>query len=248
MVLLKQRMFVIVLFPCVILFVCYQWSELSSVELSKSSVGDTPPGLSVLSMDNDTDKLQEKSRFEKYSQEINDLIDDEKRQDNIRDRKTNDSVMTIRSSPWPKSARTIMDYPWRNSSELPRPISRGMHDEFIDLLKTLMGLFDSTRVSYVMGSGSMIGVYTFHHMIPWNDDVDIWVDYRDLPKIKCVLRNTSLRQSYGAQAYCNDRFPLGIWLENLDGVSRERPWWRILQMVVPWWYSLRWCGGGASPL
>ena len=60
--------------------------------------------------------------------------------------------------------------------------------------------------SYVMGAGSMIGVYAFHDIIPWDDDINIWVDYRDLPKVKRVLRNPSLRQSYGAQAYWNDRF------------------------------------------
>ena len=197
----KRRMVVMVLLSCVISLVHYQWPE--PIELSQSYAEDIPQRWSVISIDYDFEKQQQETSFEEYSKEVNDLVEEEENQYGMRDR---DPDMTTNFGPWPKSAMTIRDYQWRNSTELPRPISREMHDEFIELLKALMGLLDGASVSYVMGSGSMIGVYAFHDMIPWDDDVDIWVDYRDLPKVKRMLRNPSLRQSYGAQAYWNEAF------------------------------------------
>ena len=199
----KRRMILMVLLCGVISVVQYQLSAPSTVEQSQSNAGDMPQPGPVRSIDSDrqTPTLQQESMVGKSLQEVYDRVDAENGWDKMQEKTTNN-----KSNPLPKSAMTIRDYPWRNASELPRPISREMHDQFIVLLKTLMGLLDGANVSYVMGAGSMIGVYAFHDIIPWDDDIDIWVDYRDLPKVKRVLRNPSLRQSYGAQAYWNDRF------------------------------------------
>ena len=219
----KRRVAAMVLVSCVISIVRYQWSKPSTIQLSQTYSGDIPQRWSVLSIDYDMEQDQQGSKVDTSLQGVSNLIDEAKYPKKMDDPKTNDSVMTIGFDPRPKSAMTIRDYPWRNSSELPRPISREMHDRFIALLKTLMELLDGASVSYIMGSGSMIGVYAFHDMIPWDDDVDIWVDYRDLPKVKRMLRNLSLRQSYGAQAYWNDGFSREYDLDTLLEFPENAP-------------------------
>jgi phosphorylcholine metabolism protein LicD len=59
------------------------------------------------------------------------------------------------------------------------------------LLKTLRVLIDaleSANLSYHMVAGTLLGSYMHHGMIPWDDDADLFVAYRDRDKLHEVLR------------------------------------------------------------
>ena len=47
-----------------------------------------------------------------------------------------------------------------------------------------------------MAHGTLLGSYFFHDMIPWDDDVDLLVDYNDYPRLKKVFRNQTLWTKY----------------------------------------------------
>ena len=42
----------------------------------------------------------------------------------------------------------------------------------------------------------MLGSYSFHDIIPWDDDIDISVDFRDYPKLKRTFHNSSVWKKF----------------------------------------------------
>ena len=51
-----------------------------------------------------------------------------------------------------------------------------------------------TGILHVSG-GTLLGSYMFHDMIPWDDDMDLWISYRDVPEVTKLFRNETLRQT-----------------------------------------------------
>ena len=47
-----------------------------------------------------------------------------------------------------------------------------------------------------MAHGTLLGSYFFHDMIPWDDEVDLLVDYNDYPRLKKVFHNQTLWSKY----------------------------------------------------
>ena len=52
-----------------------------------------------------------------------------------------------------------------------------------------------------MADGTLLGSYFFHDIIPWDDDIDIMVDYRDYPRLKKAFRNHSVWLKYNLYGY-----------------------------------------------
>ena len=96
---------------------------------------------------------------------------------------------------------TITNHSWCSHPLFPRALNRDMHDEFIELVDTLTSLLRSANVTFVMGSGTLLGSYMFHDIIPWDDDMDLWLDYNDLPKVKRLFRNQSLHEKYSLTSF-----------------------------------------------
>ena len=52
-----------------------------------------------------------------------------------------------------------------------------------------------------MADGTLLGSYFFHDIIPWDDDIDIMVDYRDYPRLKKAFQNHSVWLKYNLYGY-----------------------------------------------
>ena len=47
-----------------------------------------------------------------------------------------------------------------------------------------------------MADGTLLGSYFFHDIIPWDDDMDIMVDYQDYPRLKKAFQNETIWSKY----------------------------------------------------
>ena len=83
---------------------------------------------------------------------------------------------------------------WLSHPRLPRIITKTEYDSFMALVSDVSRLFESANITLVMSGGTLLGSYMFHDMIPWDDDIDLWMPYRDVPKVKRLFRNETLRQ------------------------------------------------------
>ena len=52
-----------------------------------------------------------------------------------------------------------------------------------------------------MADGTLLGSYFFHDVIPWDDDMDIMVDYHDYPRLKKAFQNQSIWSKYNLCGY-----------------------------------------------
>ena len=58
---------------------------------------------------------------------------------------------------------------------------------------------------YILADGTLLGSYLFHDMIPWDDDMDLMVDYRDYPKVKDIFSNITIWLKYNLVGYHDAR-------------------------------------------
>ena len=52
-----------------------------------------------------------------------------------------------------------------------------------------------------MADGTLLGSYFFHDIIPWDDDVDLMVDYNDYPRLKKAYHNKTIWSNYNLYGY-----------------------------------------------
>ena len=74
--------------------------------------------------------------------------------------------------------------PWLSHPRLPRAITRDERDRCVDLLSTVGAIFREFNITYMLAHGTLLGSYVMHDMLPWDDDLDIFVNLDDLPKMR----------------------------------------------------------------
>lgn len=57
------------------------------------------------------------------------------------------------------------------------------------LWNTFANLCDTNNITYFLYSGSMIGAYRHHGMVPWDDDIDVLINITQMDKVRTVLRS-----------------------------------------------------------
>ena len=117
----------------------------------------------------------------------------------------------------------INNFTWCSHPFFPRALTRDMHDEYIQLMDTLTSLLRSVNVTFVMGSGTLLGSYMFHDIIPWDDDMDLWLDYNDLPMVKRLFRNHSLHEKHTLTSFWNSEYGHEYHINTLMQFSRDAP-------------------------
>lgn len=74
--------------------------------------------------------------------------------------------------------------PWLSHPLLPRLLSRQERDRCIELLSTVDAILQEFNITYTLAHGTLLGSYVMHDMLPWDDDLDIFMNIDDIPKMK----------------------------------------------------------------
>ncbi|KAI0236904.1 hypothetical protein LSAT2_012550, partial [Lamellibrachia satsuma] len=74
--------------------------------------------------------------------------------------------------------------PWLSHRLLLRHLSRPERDHCIKLLSRVDDILREFNITYMMAYGTLLGSYVMHDILPWDDDLDIFINIDDLTKIK----------------------------------------------------------------
>ena len=84
--------------------------------------------------------------------------------------------------------------PWLSHPRLPRVITRHERDRCVDLLSTVGAIFREFNITYMLAYGTLLGSYVMHDMLPWDDDLDLFVSIDDLPKMRRLFNASGAGQ------------------------------------------------------
>lgn len=90
---------------------------------------------------------------------------------------------------------------WKSHPLIPRPLSLEQYEDSMLLLEELVKIIKSYDIEFIMADGTLLGSYFFHDMIPWDDDLDILVRFKDRPKLLDAFKDPYLRKTYGVRSY-----------------------------------------------
>ena len=96
----------------------------------------------------------------------------------------------------------INDSPQRPSSWLlPRTMNADEYNNLMDLISSFLDHCQRADITVIMSFGTLIGSYMFHDVVPWDDDMDLWIPYTDLPKLKRHFRNSTIWKTHGISSW-----------------------------------------------
>ena len=110
---------------------------------------------------------------------------------------------------------------WTSHPTLQRVLTKEEHDELVELLDTLAQLFMNENITFIMADGTLLGSYMVHDILPWDDDLDIMVDFDDHIKVLQLFVNETLRKKYEVSSFQSkwdlyDIASINITLANFD--------------------------------
>ena len=73
----------------------------------------------------------------------------------------------------------------------------------LDILKYLDKVLTDNQIRYFAAYGTLLGAVREKGFIPWDDDVDLWVFRKDIPKIIQVIKN-SPHEGFFLQTFQSD--------------------------------------------
>ncbi|CAF1169360.1 unnamed protein product [Rotaria magnacalcarata] len=77
---------------------------------------------------------------------------------------------------------------WRSSPDLSRRLSPCDHQLYIELIRIFDHFLRRHEISYMIMDGTLLGSYTNHDFLPWDDDLDIRILLRDRSRMYTLLR------------------------------------------------------------
>nr|ACC43939.1 LicD motif-containing protein [Philodina roseola] len=79
---------------------------------------------------------------------------------------------------------------WRSTSLMPRALTTCEHAIYMQLLSILVKhVFKKYNIPYMMMAATLLGSYTRHDILPWDDDVDLRVGISDRQRFQSIIRN-----------------------------------------------------------
>ena len=104
---------------------------------------------------------------------------------------------------------------------------RDVQDVVFKIILEIDRVFRKNNIGYALAYGSTLGLYNYHDFIPWDDDMDIAVDYFDIPRIIEAFQK-DLGDEYTFDSYETDKRynPLIVTMKVRlkDTYIREQNW------------------------
>jgi phosphorylcholine metabolism protein LicD len=85
---------------------------------------------------------------------------------------------------------------------MPRALKPDVYEKLMLLLSLTVKVLEEHHVDYVLAYGSLLGSYVMHDLLPWDDDIDIFVHNNSKAKVMDIFRNTD---HYGITGYHHSR-------------------------------------------
>ncbi|XP_064650982.1 uncharacterized protein LOC135502251 [Lineus longissimus] len=66
----------------------------------------------------------------------------------------------------------------------------------MELLRTFHKLMRKHNITYMLYGGTLIGAYRHHGMVPWDDDIDVWVNFKQRDLLLEALKTAGKEYNY----------------------------------------------------
>ena len=95
------------------------------------------------------------------------------------------------------------DNKWEEESHphLKKALTMEQHNELVDLLASFVTLMEKHNITYLMYEGTLLGSYFFHDFVPWDDDLDLMIAWKDREKLLKVFSDHKLRETFDVCSY-----------------------------------------------
>ena len=113
------------------------------------------------------------------------------------------------------------DFPWLSHPIISRAFTRKQHQQLMDLVQTVSNLLESSDITFMMSFGTLLGSYFFHDIIPWDDDMDLLVDIKDMEKVKALFLNEAVRRHYGLVSFGDPEDMWDLGKMKLEHASKD---------------------------
>ena len=86
-------------------------------------------------------------------------------------------------------------------SRLPRILETESSRKLMMHLHNFNKLLQEREITFIMAQGMLLGSFMFHGLIPWDDDIDIFIDIKDLNKLRAMMRDPEIRTVYDFSSF-----------------------------------------------
>lgn len=84
-----------------------------------------------------------------------------------------------------------------------------LHNQLLDMMKDIVKVCNSNDIKWFLSGGSVLGAVRHRGFIPWDDDIDIFMERNDFEKFK-VIFNKELGNKYRLRLPGDEGYILGL--------------------------------------
>ena len=81
----------------------------------------------------------------------------------------------------------FMIYKMKYNSDILRQLHRELHD----ITREVVRVCDEANIPYFIQGGTAIGAHFFGDIVPWDDDIDVMMPYKDYKKLKKIFKKSN---------------------------------------------------------
>ena len=84
--------------------------------------------------------------------------------------------------------------PVLDAPHFPRLLTPDKLEANLNLLSTVVSLFEHYDIEYIMCQGTLLGSYITHSILPWDDDIDLFIHARYVDKLASLADNNTVSE------------------------------------------------------
>ncbi len=102
----------------------------------------------------------------------------------------------------------------------------------LDILKETARICEKHNIPYLIGQGTLLGAAKYKGFIPWDDDVDLLLPYKDLLRLQKIFPQEADPKYFFTNCFVEKHFPI-VWskVRNRETLSRPK---RYREVPINW--------------